>query len=291
MSHIEFFQEFVDGGDEALNLIGVMQAGKFDHLLGPYSRYGFNHPGPVLFYLMAIGTWLLQWVPANPHHWVIWILNTTCIIYSFHCFYQMLDRKYFIPILFALMVFVLRGHTSYIYHWFWGPNVLLFGIMALLAGFLSIAEGKTLHAIPVAFLTQYLIQSHIASIPFFVIVGGIAILLYLIPIIRKKSTFDRQQRNHILIAIALSLILFAPPIIEQFTQQPGNLNELTKFYLKPSPQHKEEISLNQKVINAKTYCQFILCASFRFKSTGTYRKNNGSSSDCSIFRCDIIRIE
>ncbi len=40
-------------GDQALLALGARRAARFDQLLGPYSRTGFHHPGPILFYLLA----------------------------------------------------------------------------------------------------------------------------------------------------------------------------------------------------------------------------------------------
>lgn len=40
-------------GDQALLALGARKAAQFHELLGPYSRMGFHHPGPVLLYLLA----------------------------------------------------------------------------------------------------------------------------------------------------------------------------------------------------------------------------------------------
>jgi hypothetical protein len=40
-------------GDQALLDLGARRATRFDQLVGPYSREGFHHPGPAVFYLLA----------------------------------------------------------------------------------------------------------------------------------------------------------------------------------------------------------------------------------------------
>lgn len=40
-------------GDQALIAIASQRAAHFQQLLGPYSRTGFHHPGPIVFYLLA----------------------------------------------------------------------------------------------------------------------------------------------------------------------------------------------------------------------------------------------
>jgi hypothetical protein len=48
-SHPQIF-----AGDIALIDLGARDAWRGHQLLGPYSRFGWHHPGPVLFYLMAL---------------------------------------------------------------------------------------------------------------------------------------------------------------------------------------------------------------------------------------------
>ena len=40
-------------GDQALIALATRRASQFDQLVGPYSREGFHHPGPALFYVLA----------------------------------------------------------------------------------------------------------------------------------------------------------------------------------------------------------------------------------------------
>jgi hypothetical protein len=42
------------GGDSALIELATREASEGARLLGPYSRFGWNHPGPLYFYLLAL---------------------------------------------------------------------------------------------------------------------------------------------------------------------------------------------------------------------------------------------
>ncbi len=63
-----FRQPYDEYWDSAANSLRVIQAKHFAELYGPYSHWGFSHPGPALFYLEALGEWLfydlLRWTPA-----------------------------------------------------------------------------------------------------------------------------------------------------------------------------------------------------------------------------------
>jgi hypothetical protein len=45
-------------GDLAAIEFGVLNASRFEQLVGVYSRHGWSHPGPLQFYLLAPGYWL-----------------------------------------------------------------------------------------------------------------------------------------------------------------------------------------------------------------------------------------
>ena len=51
-------------GDQALLELGARRAMHLDQLVGPYSRSGFHHPGPAVFYVLAPFVRLLE--PAGP---------------------------------------------------------------------------------------------------------------------------------------------------------------------------------------------------------------------------------
>ncbi|MHB8294185.1 MAG: hypothetical protein ACYDH5_06065 [Acidimicrobiales bacterium] len=47
-------------GDQALLELGAMRAWELHKLMGPYSRFGWHHPGPALYYLLALPVHLLS---------------------------------------------------------------------------------------------------------------------------------------------------------------------------------------------------------------------------------------
>lgn len=56
-----FFQRpYYEYWDSAANSLSIMQAKHFAQLYGPYSRFGFHHPGPAFFYVQALGEWLFH---------------------------------------------------------------------------------------------------------------------------------------------------------------------------------------------------------------------------------------
>src|SRR5690349_14036789 len=52
------YRSFAPFADIALIELGIRDVGRHVVLLGVYSRFGWRHPGPMLFYLLAIPYWL-----------------------------------------------------------------------------------------------------------------------------------------------------------------------------------------------------------------------------------------
>src|SRR5207248_944098 len=70
---------FLAGGDAAFIELAVRQALRGRQLLGPYSRFGWNHPGPVLFYLFAP----LYWLSGERSRALFlgsWLVNAGCAV-------------------------------------------------------------------------------------------------------------------------------------------------------------------------------------------------------------------
>ncbi len=55
-----FCQPYSEVWDSAANSLSVLRAKHFAQVYGPYSRWGFYHPGATLFYVQAFGEWLFH---------------------------------------------------------------------------------------------------------------------------------------------------------------------------------------------------------------------------------------
>ena len=101
-----FRQPYYEFWDLAANSLAVLRAKHFSELYGSYSRWGFHHPGPVFFYLQALGEWLffdllhLTPAPFNAQTLANLCMTATFFVAALHAFSQWLDaptRRWFIP--------------------------------------------------------------------------------------------------------------------------------------------------------------------------------------------------
>ncbi len=118
------FHSVIKGSDYSLIALKAFQARSFGVFVGPYSRFGFNHPGPVQFYLYALAEQLLPASYSAAHAIAQLVLNFTCFA---SMLFLLLRKgvKWAAPILVCLLLvnyylnFTVLSDT-------WGPSVIQF---------------------------------------------------------------------------------------------------------------------------------------------------------------------
>lgn len=182
-----FRQAYHEVWDSATNSLSVIRAKRFAQLYGPYSRWGFYHPGPTLFYVQAFGEWLFhdtlrwtrtpfpaqtlahatvmsgffvaaltifsRWLPAGRPRW--WFLCGALALAIPH--FAAMHR---IP-----SYDVLRGPSAFLS--MWSAHALVLPFLCLLTAGASVAAGRGGDLPVLALASGYLLQLHVAQ-PMFV---------------------------------------------------------------------------------------------------------------------------
>ncbi len=79
-----FHAELSEHGDSAANTLSVLRAERWQELYGAYSRWGFHHPGPALFYGEALGDEILyRWLHLTPAPYNAQMLVVIGLLVSF----------------------------------------------------------------------------------------------------------------------------------------------------------------------------------------------------------------
>ncbi len=191
-----FRQGYGEVWDSAANSLSVLRAKHFAQAYGPYSRWGFYHPGPTLFYVQAFGEWLfhdalgwtrspyagqtlahagvmssffvaaltifVRWLPADRRRW--WFLCGAFALAVPH--FTAMGR---IP-----SYDVLRGPSAFLSPW--SAHALVLPFLCLLAAGSSVAAGRGEDLPVLALAGGYLLQLHVAEpmfvLPVFALAGG-----------------------------------------------------------------------------------------------------------------------
>lgn len=212
----------LETGDFAANGLQIFDAGHFEDLLGNYSRWGFNHPGPFFFYLYSLGERLffdLLKLTSSPHQAHViagTIFQSACIAFSICLFASLTGRRLILYIGLACAAFILPrtlGALSSI----WPPHVLLGPYILLIVSCAAVSLGRR-HMLPVAvFAACVLCHGHVAQPLMTLPLLSMAIALHLWNARSRGEPVSgaiRELQVQIWVSLSIAVIFLAPLLID-----------------------------------------------------------------------------
>ncbi len=196
-------------------------------LLGPYSRFGFNHPGPLYFYALAPFYEASGRSPLAIFSGALAIAAissaTTVLLLRIHA-----SRAHALAAFVVQMAWFAAFGTMTLLPW--NPLVVVLPLGTFLVASALVATG-TLTALPVAVsFGAFVTQTHLSTVPTVLGAAGATLAFALVRAFRSRS-LDRSRLRSLLAAAALLLLLFWPPIAEQTSASGGNLTKLARFFV------------------------------------------------------------
>ena len=196
-------------------------------LVGPYSRFGWNHPGPALFYAFAApyrvfashGTGLLAGAA------IVAAISTIAIVVVFIRRSPTLLVAAFGLLLFASLVRTLGAG----FLWDpWNPYVIVLPFLAFLGFAWWCATGEP-RALPFAIgFGSFVLQTHV-SLGLEVVAVSLLALGWVM-----LTHHDAEQRRRLRRAQRVTLVVIAvmwiPPLVQEFLPGGGNIGELLRFW-------------------------------------------------------------
>ncbi|MFI5048223.1 MAG: hypothetical protein ACHQIG_14255, partial [Acidimicrobiia bacterium] len=219
---------FVPRFDYAIQELAVQEAARAQRLLGPYSRFGFNHPGPLLFYANVPAYLVLGKNAGLSMVLTRLVIDAACIATIVVLVDRIGRRSAAWGAAVGLTWFELRAGLE----WFrdpWNPYVIVLPVvLALVAGaaLVDAPPGRRWRAVVLVVAGSFAVQSHIAAAP----LVGVAILLGVIGFVRsaRRPGTRRPALVDAAIALGAGLVCWALPIWEQVTES-GNLHLVASF--------------------------------------------------------------
>ncbi len=235
-----FYSPIYEGFDDASNSLSILRAEHFEQLYGQYSRWGFYHPGPAIFYVQSWGLWLL-WdclhVCPAPHNAQVLAqlgLNVCLLVAALRVFTLWLPpgpgRWCFLTGALAFACFHFGGERGKIFLDTWPafPPVLL--MLVLLAAGAAVAAGAGGELPLLALAAGFLLHAHVAM-PLFVFpltaLAYVGLLWHSRPAIELNPTLSPPQRlrrflgvgwrawpRAHLLSVGLLVIFAAPMVID-----------------------------------------------------------------------------
>jgi hypothetical protein len=208
-------------GDGAALELRVLHAARSVQLLGPYSQYGWSHPGPAYFYLaLPFYEWFGERATAlNVFALAVNAASATAIALNVKRVFEITAA---VGAAALLGIYLLLGLPSLPANE-WNPilPILPFVLVTLLATRFALGENGVLPA--AVFVASAIVQTHVAYAPAIAAMTVIAALA-------RRQRVPAMPRRTVAFAAGVLVLCWALPAYEAATARPGNVWRLIAFF-------------------------------------------------------------
>jgi hypothetical protein len=220
-------------GDLAANALQIERCRHGVEIYGNYSRFNFNHPGPGIFYVYALGQIVLyDWLglvpsPHNAHRVAGVCFQAFFFALALAIFGRHVRARLFVPL--ALLLGAVHfGLGKYAFTSVWAPHAALMPFLGFFVACCSVASGHGSH-LPLAMLAGgFLVHDHVAQ-PLFVVtllvVGYHALWLSTRKASPPATPWRAFGRAHVATGAILALFLL-PMVIDWLYWPDCNLRRI-----------------------------------------------------------------
>lgn len=229
-------------GDQAVEELHTRDVGRHPVLIGLWSRDGWSHPGPSLFYLLALPYRIVGGSPVGLAIGAL-LINAAAV----GGMAGIAWRRGGMPLLLLTCLgcsVLMRALGADFLRDFWVPfiPVLPFGLLLYLTWSMVCGDAW---ALPVAVAVgSFVIQTHVGYLPLAtpLVAGGAIALVWQARGGRPDSADGASEAwRHVtragIIALAVGVLMWLPPLIEQLVHQPGNLSKITSYFRRGGAAH------------------------------------------------------
>ena len=232
------------GDDLALVDVRVRNALHFHELLGPYDRYGWQHPGPAYFYLLSlvhrvvgdggrteyIGAALINLAACLGAVWVVrrhagrWPALWTAVIIGL----LVLCETSGIPIGVSLSP--------------WNPYIVVFPLILFGVLCAAGATGSWASLIGAGLVGTFTTQTHISTVP---IVAVLLVVSSCSAVIRTRRHSSDLPGRRLVVGAAVIALLWLPPVLQEVANKNGNFTRIWHFFTTHSGHESLTTGLSQ----------------------------------------------
>ena len=214
--------------DEALIELSTFNALEGHQRLGPYSRYAWHHPGPLLFYALAP---FYQASGLRSTGLAAGALTINLAAFGIACWIVVRRGGPALAVSFAVIVAVYLARVADMMVSAWNPHITIIPLIALLVTSAAVACGSLLLMPVAALLASFVVQTHVALLP----VAVLTVLTAIGGARRGAARADRARwRRAVNLAAWVLVAVWIVPIADQLAPGGGNLSRLWQFATGPS---------------------------------------------------------
>ncbi len=223
------FQDWYPVGDPATIALRVREVfGTSTPLVGPYSHFGWAHPGPLLFYSLAVPYRLFGTHIAGLLIGAL-LINTAAVVVAG----ARLTRRGGVAV--AMLGVAMLGAVSWSLGtsrlWsIWNPDIAVLPFAALIVVVWTMRPGARWDLPLVALLASFVAQAHIGYLPLVVILGAWAVVYRVLPANRRRVTDPRAPRFERRVTLVILGLAWAPVLLDAVLHRGGNLRDIARFW-------------------------------------------------------------
>lgn len=205
-------------------------------LLGPYSRFLFFHPGP-LYFLIRFPFYAMSGERSGSFLLATIFILVTSIVLTWRIFRRNAGHAGGI-VLALVFAFFISALDKVVWLSDWNPYIIMFPIALFITASTGFANGDSRCFYALVISGSLVAQSHIGGIPLLAGVFLVSVLFLVYPWFtgRKKTPAKVFQWKHVLIGSGLAVVLWAPSLYEQFTEEKGNMTVIREFFEDNDPE-------------------------------------------------------
>lgn len=200
-------------------------------LLGPFSRFDWNHPGPLMFWLLA-PVWRVLGGTAGAM-WAAGAVANLVAAVGLVVLARRLGGRRLLVVVGAATLVLLIG-TGPLVADPWNPYLAMLPFAVFLLAAAAVATGD-LVMVPVAVgVGSLLVQTHVGYALLVGVVGAWSALWLVVGIRQRRHDPGAPPPRRLAIiagaTILVALAAWSGPILEQFTGDPGNLTLVLEYF-------------------------------------------------------------
>jgi hypothetical protein len=213
-------------GDLAMLDISTRNLSEGRSLLGPYSRFGFNHPGPAHL-ILRMPLFLITGGSGSAPYITVPLIIAVCLTAAF-----ILVRRqcgYTVSMVFCLLTLLYLVQTSPVV-WLrdWNPFVIIFPFLLFVLACAAVASGRP-GWFPAAVICGSMVaQTHLGGAPVV-----LALLVFTFPVRRlfgpaMPGRAGRMSRP-VAVGLVLGAALWLPVLVQELAPGDGNVTRIIRF--------------------------------------------------------------
>lgn len=221
------YRDYAPMGDMAMAEMLTRDIGRHSVELGPFSRDGWHHPGPAMYYVLAVPYRLLGSTASAMNVAALLVNGASLLGMAVIARRRGGPRLMLITLLGCALVMRSLGPDELRFPWNPYLTVLPYGLLVFLTWTLACRDRW---ALPLAVLTaSFVAQTHIGYVALAVPLVGVGAVWLVVSTLRARSS-PRDLVAPSLTAVAVGVVMWLPPMIQQLTNEPGNLGVALQWF-------------------------------------------------------------